>query len=252
VTLALELSGVCFERNRREILSEVSLSVMPGEIVALIGNNGAGKSTLLRVAAGVWRPSSGGVRVCGEPIEEMTPAKRSRLLTWCAGLHASVSGISVQQFVGMSQDRNRFVEGRFSPNAQEQRAIREALGAFDATHLAHQNVDCLSSGEWQRVQLARAWVNPAKLLLLDEPSTALDLRHVSGLIHSAKKFAAAHSAAVVFSSHDFAFVQALADRVVVLNNGGVAFCGAARDIDAKKMGEVFGVPFVTALSPCFV
>ncbi len=252
MTPVLEFANVGFEREGHTILSQVSLSVFEGERVALIGNNGAGKSTFLRLAAGVWKPSCGEVRVLEEPLENMSAAKRSQVVTWCAGLHASVSGISVEQFVAMSQESARFSQGRFAPSREEQMAIARALECFDAHRLANQSIHCLSSGEWQRVQLARAWVNPAKLLLLDEPSTALDLRHVSALVDRVKAFGLEHSAAVVFSSHDFAFVQALATRVVVLHNGAVAYCGSPGDLDASRMRDVFGVPFSGGLSPCFV
>ena len=243
------IDNVSFSVREKQILSAISFACVPGEIVALVGNNGVGKSSLMRICAGIWNSPTGTVKVLGQDVHAMVASQRAALITWCPGHLAGVSGISVLQFLSMAQESFRFSKGRLSPSRGEWEACRKALELFDAEHLAHRSTDCLSSGEWQRVQLARAWVNSGRVLLLDEPSTALDLRHVELLISRIRVFASQNRAAVIFSSHDFSFVSALAHRVLVMHNGGIAFSGAPKDLLQENLAQVFGVRFQKGLSP---
>ncbi len=249
MTRLLEFNQITRKFGVNAILKGVNFDLFSKEIVALVGNNGSGKSTLLRIAAGLQPPSSGTVQLCEKDIQHMDFSVRSEKITWVSAHTSESPGFSSMQFVALAQERKRFAQGRFAPSEAELQHYMNCLQLFDAEHLAKRDLDKLSTGEWKRVQMARAWVNATPVLLLDEPSNGLDVRHTALLAERIRQYAQHNSAAVLFSSHDFEFVSAIASRIVILHEGLVIFNGAPSDVDRSELEHVFGVPFREGLKP---
>ena len=204
-------------------VDDVSIAVHPGEVVALIGPNGAGKSTLLSLLAGLLVPDAGDASILGVP--STAPGGRARAsLGFLAGdtaLYARLTAREVLVFFARLWGVDD-VDGRVRAVADELR-----LGAF-----LDRRVDALSSGQKQRVNLARALLHDPKVLVLDEPTTALDVASQRFVLAAVEK-ARAGGRAVLFSSHLMGEVERLADRVVLLEGGRVTAEGPRDEIVAR-------------------
>lgn len=247
----LKISQVKQSFANNSVLSGVDFSVLQGETVALIGNNGSGKSTLLRIAAGLQKPSHGHCTIHGTNVLQISGSERAQKISWVSAHQTEASGFFAIQFVALAEELKRFSQGRYSPSEAEYARYLSGLRLFDSEHLANHSLNKLSTGEWKRVQLARAWINKAPVLLLDEPSNGLDVQHTSMLAKRIREYAINNRAAVLFSSHDFEFVSAIADRIIILHNGVAAFNGTPGSIQQFELEKIFGVPFAAGMRPVY-
>ncbi len=215
MTPAAELVRVSVRRGGRAVLEDVSLAVPPGEFVAVIGPNGAGKSTLLAVLLGLVPASAGEVRLFGVRLGP----RNARALRRRVGFLPQASPrppqlpVRVAEFVAMG------LAGYARPwglSRRERRAVDEALAALDLEGLARTDLRRLSGGQYQRARIARAIVANPGLLLLDEPSAALDAQARDRLFALLRRRADA-GAAVLTVEHDVAAVSRHADAVACLN-----------------------------------
>ncbi len=207
----LELENVthCYGRGE-PALSDLSLTVEPGELVALLGPSGCGKTTALKVLAGLLSPSSGDVRVEGSSVMGITPEKRRTAMVFQKPLlfpHMNVAGN-----VGFG------LRMRGSTEDSEQR-ISEALEQVQMEGFADRDPGELSGGQQQRVALARALVTSPKLLLLDEPFSALDANLRSEMRKLVKRLQREGDYTTVFVTHDQEEAVILADRIALLFDG---------------------------------
>ena len=210
------------------VLTDVSLAVRPGELVALVGANGAGKSTLLKVIVGLLRPSSGTVRVLGTDPQNAAPRlaylPQAEELRWDYPLR-------VHDVVAMGRIRRK---GSPGPDAEQQ-----ALARVSAADLARRPIQALSGGQRQRVLLARALVSQPELLLLDEPATGVDPATEEQLMGVLREIAST-GRTVLVSTHDLAGVVAHFRRVVCLNGRIVADGDVALLRDDRVLRETYG------------
>ncbi|MEP7762317.1 heme ABC transporter ATP-binding protein [Sanguibacter sp. 25GB23B1] len=238
VPALMEARGVTVRLGGARVLHDVDLEVRPGELLALLGPNGAGKSTLLAALAGDVRPEAGTVLVDGNPLASWTAPtlarRRSVLLQQVTlsfpFLAAQVVAMGRSPWAGTdAADRDEDV-------------VRAAMEACDVSHLADRRFTTLSGGERARVALARVLAQDTPVVLLDEPTAALDLRHQELVLREARRLADAGRGVVVVL-HDLSLAAAWAHRVAVLSRGGVAAAGAPRDVlTAELLSEVYGCP----------
>ncbi|MDB1087825.1 heme ABC transporter ATP-binding protein [Streptomyces sp. ACA25] len=209
--------GVSVRLGGRTVLSGVDLSVTAGEVLALVGPNGAGKSTLLSVLAADTPAGAGEVRIAGRPAGAWGArelAMRRAVLPQDASLSFP---FTVEEVVRMGRAPWAGTPAEDSDDA----AVAQALGATEAAEFAERPFSALSGGERARVALSRVLAQRAPLLLLDEPTAALDLRHQELVLRICRERAAAGDAVVVVL-HDLGLAAAHADRVLVLRHGTVA------------------------------
>lgn len=233
-----ETSGLRVRLGGREVLAGVSLTARAGEVLALVGPNGAGKSTLLAALAADLPADEGVVRVCGQPTTEW-PARELALRRAVLPQEAALSfPFPVEEVVRMGR-------APWSGTAREDdddRVVREAMAATEVSEFAARSFSALSGGERARVALARVLAQRAPLLLLDEPTAALDLRHQELVLRICRERAAAGDAVVVVL-HDLGLAAAHADRVAVLRDGVVAAEGPpARVFTGDLLTEVYRQP----------
>ena len=242
--------GFAYPGATRAVLEGVSLRAEAGTVTALLGPNGAGKSTLLRLLAGLLRPAAGEVRMGGEDVARLSPARLARrravvgaeelpAFAWTA-LEVVLMGRAPHLLGAGGARRGR--GGRFAlEGAEDLDLARAALERVDCGHLAGRPVAALSSGERQRVWLARALCQDTSALLLDEPTSHLDPAHalrVGALLGEL----AGEGRAVVAVLHDPNLAGAAADQVVFLAGGGVAAAGSpAAVLVPDVLRSVYGV-----------
>jgi iron complex transport system ATP-binding protein len=239
MTRGLELSGVAVALGGRPVLRGVDLAVAPGEVVGLVGPNGAGKTTLLRVASRVLDPDAGHIRFDGRPIAEMGRRELSRKLAVVPQDTAVPFPFRAGELVVMGRVPHQPLVGFDS--ADDVAHSRAALDRMGIGHLADRSVFELSGGERQLVSFARALAQEAELLLLDEPTAFLDLRHRVDLLRVVRELAAGGRSALVVS-HDLNLAARSCDRIAVLRDGVIAASGAPADVlTAELLADAYGV-----------
>ncbi|MFC3234426.1 heme ABC transporter ATP-binding protein [Streptomyces nitrosporeus] len=233
-----EAAGLTLRLGRRPVLDAVDLTAHAGEVVALVGPNGAGKSTLLAALAADLPPDSGAVRIDGRPAAAWTPAElalRRAVLPQSATLSFPFPVEDVVR-MGRAPWAGTPLEG------EDDTAVAAAMAATEVTRFAGRPFSALSGGERARVALARVLAQRAPLLLLDEPTAALDLRHQELVLRVCRERAAAGDAVVVVL-HDLGLAAAYADRAVVLRDGRVAADGPPAGVfTGELLGEVYRQP----------
>ncbi|BFP55663.1 heme ABC transporter ATP-binding protein [Streptomyces sp. CMC78] len=235
---AVEAAGLSVRLGQRQVLDSVDLTAHAGEVVALVGPNGAGKSTLLAALAADLAPGSGEVRIDGRPADAWSApelALRRSVLPQSAALSFP---FPVEDVVRMGRAPWAGTEREDEDDA----AVAAAMAATEVTRFAGRPFSALSGGEKARVALARVLAQRAPLMLLDEPTAALDLRHQELVLRICRERAAAGDAVVVVL-HDLGLAAAYADRAAVLHDGRVAELGAPDEVfTGKLLGEVYRQP----------
>ncbi|MER5882527.1 heme ABC transporter ATP-binding protein [Streptomyces sp. NPDC001941] len=222
---ALEARGVQVRLGARDVLRGVDLAARAGEVLALVGPNGAGKSTLLAALAADLRATRGEVLLAGRPVGDWSApelALRRAVLPQAAALSFP---FPVEDVVRMG----RAPWAATPLREEDDRAVAAAMAATEVTAFAARPFAALSGGERARVALARVLAQRAPVLLLDEPTAALDLRHQELVLRVCRERAAAGDAVVVVL-HDLGLAAAHADRVAVLHDGVVAADGPPAEV----------------------
>ena len=236
-TLALE--GIALSLGAREVLRDVGLEVASGEVVGLLGRNGAGKTSLLRIVAGGLAADRGVVRIAGRPQDSYARRDLARLVATVPQESYIPFPFSAGEVVLMGRTPHQPLIG-FESGSDIALAL-DALARAGVAELADRRVTELSGGERQLVMFARALAQDPALLLLDEPTAFLDLRHRIDVLAVVADFARAGGAALVVS-HDLALVARACDRVVVLSGGRVLAEGRPGEILTPALiREAFGI-----------
>ena len=226
--MGLEIRGLTAGYGEREVLQDVSLRLAAGEVVALAGPNGAGKTTLLRVASGTLPAWRGAVRWQGEDLLALPPRLRARRMAVVPQARQAPPTFTVYQTVMLG--RTPYLSWLGVPGPRDRAAVRRALEQTDLTGLAHRMLGQLSGGEQQRVLLARALAQETPLLLLDEPTTHLDLRHQVALLKMVRRLSRENGLTVLMVLHDLNLAARFADRIALFSRGQVVAAGTPREV----------------------
>jgi ABC-type cobalamin/Fe3+-siderophores transport system ATPase subunit len=235
----LALENISAGYPERAVLRGLSIAIAAGELVAILGPNGCGKTTLLRVASGVLAPASGRVLVGGDDLAGLAPravAQRVAVLPQDAGPVFSLTSLEAV-LLGRHPWHPTFA----FESADDVRLARAALDEVDAGHLADRDVLTLSGGERQRVLLARALCQGGELLLCDEPTTHLDLRHQTATFRLLRALARGGRGVVVVT-HDLNLAAQACDRLVLLGPEGLVASGTPADVvTAGHLRAAYGI-----------
>lgn len=222
MTAFIRVESATWRTKDSTILSDVSLHAAKGEIVAIVGPNGAGKSTLLRIIAGDLHPTAGTAWIGDVEVPRASPRRLAEVRGVLGPAGIGPGRFSVRDVVAMG----RYAGGG---SADDGSIVEAAMASTDVRHLAGRRMESLSTGESQRVGLARVIAQQAPALLLDEPTSALDIGHQELVMAQLSSIAAA-GVAVVVALHDLNLAAAHADRVVLLQGGEVFGVGSPWDV----------------------
>ncbi|RZQ59906.1 heme ABC transporter ATP-binding protein [Amycolatopsis suaedae] len=238
MTPLVEARDVGVVAGRRTLLDGVSLAVRPGEVLALVGPNGAGKSTLLAVLAGDRAPGTGTVTAGGRPLREWS----ARALARHRAVLPQHNPVSFPFEVGEIVRMGRAPWAGTAAESDDDRLVAAALADTELTTFARRRYPTLSGGEQARAALARVLAQDTPLLLLDEPTAALDLRRQEEVLRLATARAAT-GAGVLLVVHDLAVAAGYADRIAVLDGGRIAAVGPPERVcTAELLSEVYRHP----------
>lgn len=217
----IELKNLCAGYPGRTVLTDISLAFHPGSVTVLLGPNGCGKSTLLRTVLGLQPKIGGEILVDGVPIERLSARQRAQKIAYMAQSH-TVPNITAQRMVLHGRFPYLSYPRRYRPEDYE--AVRQALAQTDALDIADRPMQELSGGQRQKVYLAMALAQDTEAILMDEPTTYLDVRHQLDVMQVARRLAN-QGRAVVLVLHDLCLAMRYADEIAVLSHGCVAQVG---------------------------
>jgi len=239
--LGLRARGLSVTLGGRTVLRDVELQAHPGEVLALLGPNGAGKSTLLKALVGLL-PYEGRVEIAETDVAALSPRNRARRISYVPQRSLLRSALSVEEVVALGRYVHGGSFGGMSKTDKE--AIDHALLTAHADALRNRIFTQLSVGEQQRVLLARALASDAPILLLDEPTAALDVGEGMAVLRLIRTLAARkHTLIVVL--HDLADALSTTDRALLLKDGCVVEQGDTREVvSAEPIRAVYGVKLI--------
>lgn len=224
----------------RRVIDNLSLSIRQGQITALVGPNGSGKSTLLKTLARLLKPSEGTVLLDGKAIHSLSTAQVARELAILPQGPSAPYGLTVRELV--EQGRYPHVGALRMLRQQDHEAIHQALELTNMLDFVHRPLDTLSGGERQRAWIALTLAQDTPILLLDEPTTFLDIGHQLEVLELAHRLNRQRGMTIVLVLHDLNQAAHYADRMVVLKQGMIVADGSPSDVlTAPLLAEVFGV-----------
>ena len=245
---ALDARDLSFSYAGRAVVSGVSLEVPAGEMLGIVGPNGSGKTTLLRLLSGVLRPSAGAVSVLGRPVTDYPRRELAQLVAVVPQGGGTVFPYTVEEMVGMGRMPHLTWSGWLSERDRD--ICRLAMQRTDTERFAGRTLDQLSGGERQRVLIARALAQEARIILLDEASSFLDLAQELGIFRTLDRLRREQGLTFVAVSHDLNLVGAFCSRVVLLRDGGVLASGPrGQTYTGANLSALFGVAVETAAGP---
>ena len=245
--IAFEDLRVRYDGSERDALAGVRFAAAPGQLTAVVGPNGSGKSTLVRALLGRAPIVSGRVTVDGVDARAIPRRELARRVAVVSQREEPTFPLPVREYVALG----RFPwQGAWAPaSSDDRRAVDHALQAAAVHPLADRRTDTLSGGEWQRVRVARALAQGAEAIVLDEPTTFLDIAHEMAGFELFVALARAGKFVVVVS-HQLNLVARFADRVVLLANGTLVAEGRPDDVmRGETLERVYEWPLVVSRDP---
>lgn len=216
------------KQRKKMIAKNISLALIPGEVVCLIGPNGAGKSTLLRTLSGLQPPLEGTVWIHGQELSTLSAAELAKNVSIVLTERVNVGMLSVFGLVALG--RYPYTDWRGKLLAHDVEVVNWAIRLVGAQSLAARNVNELSDGERQKVMIARALAQQPEMILLDEPTAFLDLPHRIEMMSLLRQLARETETAILLSTHDLELALRTADKIWLLPVGETMQVGAPEDL----------------------
>ncbi len=217
------------------IVSGIDIEARSGEVICLLGPNGCGKSTTIRTVAGMLPGMGGEIFICGRRVEEYSSKGLARVMSVVLTERTAVQMMTSFEIVLMGRLPYANYFGGVSP--EDRRIAMEAMADVGAASLATRDFASLSDGERQKVMIARALAQQPKLMVLDEPTSHLDIRHKLEVLRILRRLADERGIAILLSLHDLDMAQKTADRLILLKNGKVFASGCVSDVLTKQSIE---------------
>ena len=233
------ISDLCVRRGGRLVLDNVSLAVAPGQMTALIGPNGCGKSTLLKTVSRILRAEAGAVSLGNERTDRLSPRAVAQRMAMLPQSPLTPDGMRVRDLVAQGRHPHRGLIRQWSRD--DDAAIARAMAQADVTGLADARVEALSGGQRQRVWIAMTLAQETGILLLDEPTTYLDLAVQIGIMRLLSDLALSGRTVLVVL-HELNLAAAFADRIVMMKEGQIACHGSPGEVlTPEALSGVFGL-----------
>lgn len=235
--MILKVDGVEFAYRSDSVLRDVRFTVKPGEFLAVLGNNGAGKSTLLKCVNRILKPQHGAVLLDEADVHSLTGTQVAQRLGYVPQ-RSDVSRMTVYDTVLLG----RRPHISWHAGKRDHDVVERVLHQLDLDEIGLRYLDELSGGEVQKVVIARALAQEPRVLLLDEPTSNLDLRNQLDVLQTVKRVTAEQGVAVIAVMHDLNLALRFADAFCFLAKGSVLACGGSDVVTADTVLSVYGVP----------
>jgi iron complex transport system ATP-binding protein len=245
---AIDVQNLGHAFDGREVLADLKLQVPSGRFFIIIGPNGSGKTTLLKLLVGLLPLQTGHIDVMGRPIGRYTARSLARAVAYVPQSVPFSFAFTVRQVVMMGRAPHLGLLG--FEGTQDLELGQAAMTVASVAHLAERRLDQLSGGERQRVFIARALCQQPKIMLLDEPTAALDLTHQVRVMDLMERLKTEQGITIVMVSHDLNLAAMYADQILLLDKGRMAGMGNPQTVlDYAILEKVYGCPLLVDKSP---
>jgi len=229
---AVDVRDLTVRAGSKDLVANVTLHVEAGTWLTVVGPNGAGKTSLVETIAGLRRVSTGSIAISGQPLASLSERERARLVALVPQRPSIPSGMNVKDYVALG--RTAYHGLLRAPSAGDRAIVDTVLERMSLQEFRDRDVVTLSGGERQRMVLARALAQSTMVIVLDEPTTGLDLRHQMDLLELLRQEVNDCGLTVVATLHDLTLAGQFADRLVLLDRGEVILDGAAHDVIRRE------------------
>ncbi len=235
----LTIANVGYTVGKTSLLTDISLTIDGGSWLSIIGPNGAGKTTLLRCLAGLTK-HTGTISIGETANHSLSPSDRAKLVALVPQTPVVPPGVVVCDYVLLGRTPHQGL--RYSASVRDSEAVDETLDRLDLHCLRSRRVDTLSGGERQRVVIARALVQEAPVLVLDEPTTGLDIGHQFDVLELISELRAERRLTVLSTLHDLPLAGQFSDRIALLAAGQLVATGSPAEVlTTEHLAEHYGV-----------
>jgi iron complex transport system ATP-binding protein len=232
----LKVKGIEFSYNHHPILDGVSFDLNPGEILGVLGVNGAGKSTLLKCINRILKPRAGSILLNEDNVQKM---RRKEIARHFGYVPQKYTEESLTVFDAILLGRKPYIQWSASPG--DLSIVEDTLKRLHLEHLALRPVDRLSGGEYQKVVIARALVQEPEILLLDEPTSNLDLKNQLQVMNIITKAVRDYRISAVVALHDINLAMRFVDHFLMLKKGKVSFLAPKEKVKSEDIEDIYGV-----------
>jgi len=232
----LQVNGINFKYNGHAVLRDIDFQVGKGEFLAILGPNGAGKTTLLKCLNAIHKPTSGSVIISEQDVFKLNSDEIAKLLGY---VPQRVEAARLTVFDTILMGRKPYIKWRVGDN--DVRIVDSAIKMLSLQHLSLRCIDQLSGGELQKVSIARALVQEPEVLLLDEPTSSLDLKNQLEILHAVKNIVKGHSVTAVMTMHDLNTALRFADKYIFLKDGQIFAHGGQECVTPNVIHAVYDV-----------
>jgi len=237
--MIIEINGISFSYNSEPVLNNVTFGIERGEMCAIIGKNGAGKSTLLRCIDRILKPKNGVILIDGKDINELSRIEIAKKIGYIPQRSDSVN---VTVFDAVLLGRKPYIKWDITERDVE--ITLKVLRTLDLEYLAFRSVEELSGGEFQKVLIARALVQEPKVLLLDEPTSNLDMKNQIEVMDLIKSVTRTRQIATVVVMHELNIALRYADKFLLLRDGNIFSYGGKEVVSEENIEKLFDVPVI--------
>jgi len=234
--MILSVSDIEFTYGGHAVLSGVDFNLKGGELLAILGPNGVGKTTLLKCINAIHRPSAGSIMVEDRNVLEMRPNEIAKGIGYVAQKNECAR---ITVFDAILMGRKPHIQWRVGDN--DLKMVDSAIRRLHMEALSLRYIDQLSGGELQKVSIARAMVQEPRLMLLDEPTSSLDLKSQVDIMTMLRRVVDEHKIAAIMTMHDLNTALRYADKVLFLKNGQIHSTGPTCDVTTEVVEEVYGL-----------
>lgn len=232
----LKVNGVSFSYSGHSVLENVNFQVDMGELLAILGPNGAGKTTLLKCMNAIHKPMGGSVLIRGQNVLKLSSNEIARLFGY---VPQRIEAAQLTVFDSILMGRKPHIKWRV--REKDICIVDAAIKRLSLEHLTLRYIDHLSGGELQKVSIARALVQEPEVLLLDEPTSSLDLKNQLDIMQTVRNVVKGHNIAAVMTMHDLNTAMRYADKFLFLKNGCICGCGRNECVTPEIINAVYGV-----------
>lgn len=227
--------------GKKDVISEIAFEVGEGEILTLVGPNGGGKSTVIKSVSGYIPKSGGRVELCGREIEKFSRAELAKTLSVMLTDRIRPELMTCREVTAAGRYPYTGTFGALTP--EDDRIVDEALAAVNASELSDIDFNSVSDGQRQRVLLARALCQQPRILILDEPTSYLDIRHKIMFFEILRKQVADSGIAAIMSLHEPELARRVSDKVLCIKDGKVFMSGApATTLTEENIRGLYDIP----------
>lgn len=245
---AVKVKNISHSYGADSVLKKISFSIRKGDFFIIIGPNGSGKTTLMRVISGIIKPDEGKLDILDRPVQDYPRRSLARIIAFVPQMETLDFPFVVSEVVLMGRSPHQGMLGLEQKHDLE--IANQAMAFTGVEHLAHRRVDQLSGGERQRVFIARAICQEPQIILLDEPTASLDLRHQVRVMDLMERLKQERGITVIMVSHDVNLAAMYCDQLLLLKEGQAASLGPANEVlTFQTLEKAYGCTLLVDKNP---